>query len=70
MVAQIPAASIGLCRVAPGLDQDMFVQLVGQFDDSSLPDPMDLSIRVHIDDPRLLEHIERVGRMLYERRGR
>jgi hypothetical protein len=55
--------------VGPQLTQDMLSKLVGMFEESNLPYQVDLSILKDIDNPSLQEHIERVGKVLYERRG-
>lgn len=62
-----PGSDIDITLIGPELTRDMLAQLAGQFDDSSLPYQMDLSIRDEIDNPNLLDHIDRVGRVLYER---
>jgi len=36
-------------------------------DDLMLPWKIDLSLRAHIDDPALLDHIERVGQVLWSK---
>ena len=56
-------------RALHQLTQDMLSKLVGMFEESNLPYQVDLSILKDIDNPSLQEHIERVGKVLYERRG-
>jgi len=41
--------------------------LMELFEESDLPYSFDISILKHIDDPNLIEHIERVGKVLYAR---
>ena len=62
-----PGSDIDLTLVGHQLTQDMLSHLVGQFEESNLPYQVDLSIQQDIDNPSLLEHIERVGKVLYER---
>jgi len=42
-------------------------RLMDLFDESDLPYSFDISIFKHIDNPKLVEHIERVGKVLYEK---
>lgn len=62
-----PGSDIDLTLVGPKLTPDMLARLVGKFDESSLPYQVDLSIKNDIDNPNLLEHIERVGQVFYAR---
>ena len=60
-------SDIDLTLVGAALTQDMLSHLVGQFEESNLPYHVDLSILRDIDNPSLREHIERVGKVLYQR---
>jgi predicted nucleotidyltransferase len=62
-----PGSDIDLTLVGAALTQDMLSDLVGQFEESNLPYQVDLSILRDIDNPSLREHIERVGKVLYQR---
>ena len=41
--------------------------LIGEFDDAPIAHRVDILLKEKIDHPALLEHIERVGRVFYER---
>lgn len=60
-------SDIDLTLVGAALTQDMLSHLVGQFEESNLPYQVDLSILRDIDNPSLRVHIERVGKVLYQR---
>jgi len=60
-------SDIDLTLVGAALTQDMLSHLVGQFEESNLPYQVDLSILRDIDNPSLREHVERVGKVLYQR---
>lgn len=60
-------SDIDLTLVGAALSQDMLSHLVGQFEESNLPYQVDLSILRDIDNPSLRVHIERVGKVLYQR---
>jgi predicted nucleotidyltransferase len=60
-------SDIDLTLVGAALTQEMLSHLVGQFEESNLPYQVDLSILRDIDNPSLREHIERVGKVLYQR---
>jgi len=60
-------SDIDLTLVGAALTQDMLSHLVGQFEESNLPYQVDLSILRYIDNPSLREHVERVGKVLYQR---
>jgi hypothetical protein len=46
---------------------DMLFKLVRLFDESNLPYMVDLSIMANINNPKLIDHIDRVGQVLYQR---
>lgn len=56
-----PGSDIDLCLDAPKLDLSRQMQIETRLDDLLLPWKIDLVQRHHIDNPALLEHIERVG---------
>ncbi|MFM2111488.1 MAG: hypothetical protein RLZZ271_148 [Pseudomonadota bacterium] len=62
-----PGSDIDLTLVGDGLTQDMLARLAGQLAESSIPYQVDLSILASIDHPALREHIERVGKLFYQR---
>lgn len=62
-----PGSDIDLTLTGAALTQDMLARLVGQFEESNLPYQVDLSILRDIDNPSLREHIERVGKVLFQR---
>jgi hypothetical protein len=53
--------------VGPALTQSDLTWLAQALDESDLPYQVDLSLQADIDNPNLLEHIARVGQVLYER---
>ena len=59
-------SDIDLTLVGAALTQDMLSHLVGQFEESNLPYQVDLSILRDIDNPSLREHVERVGKVIYQ----
>jgi predicted nucleotidyltransferase len=56
-----PGSDIDLCLVAPALGLRDLLEIDGRLDDLLLPWKIDLSLRHQIDNPELLEHIDRVG---------
>jgi predicted nucleotidyltransferase len=60
-------SDIDLTLVGDGLDHHILGEIAGILDDSPIPYQVDLSIRDHLDSPSLLEHIERVGVVFYQR---
>ncbi len=48
-------------------DSTEYSLIVNELDDLMLPWKIDLSFRDTIDNPALVEHIDRVGKVLYER---
>lgn len=49
---------------------DVFLKIVNDFDDSMLPFLVDISIFSDLTNPDLKEHINRVGKVIYEKRTR
>ncbi|GJI92993.1 nucleotidyltransferase domain-containing protein [Duganella hordei] len=60
-------SDIDLCLIGTGLTTPLLLKLENQLDDLLLPYKIDLSIRDHVDNPELLNHIERVGTSFYHR---
>lgn len=56
-----PGSDIDLCLEGETLGLPELLELEGQIDDLLLPWKVDLCLRHLIDNPALLEHIERVG---------
>lgn len=54
-------------RGSPGLTRHLLYQILDDLDDLLLPYTIDLSIFDQIDDPDLIEHIQRVGVTVYEK---
>jgi uncharacterized protein len=61
-------SDIDLCLDAPELDYSSLMRLENTLDDLLLPWKIDLAIRDRIDNPDLLDHIGRVGKLLFSRR--
>ena len=49
------------------LSTDILFKLMNDFDDSILPFFVDLSIFSQLTEPALIQHIQRVGRVIYQR---
>jgi predicted nucleotidyltransferase len=60
-------SDIDITLIGASLTMDMLFQLARQFDESNLPYMVDLSIMASINNPNLLDHIERIGQVLYQR---
>lgn len=56
-----PGSDIDLCLDAPTLDLRAQLDIETRLDDLLLPWKIDLLLRHNIDNPALLEHIERIG---------
>jgi len=56
-----PSSDIDLCLTAPDLTYSQFIKATAELDDLLLPYSIDLSLRHHIENKELIEHIERVG---------
>ncbi|WP_420870156.1 nucleotidyltransferase family protein [Marinomonas arctica] len=54
-------SDIDLCLDAPDLSFQSFLQLASVLDELVLPYRLDLILKHHIDNPDLLNHIQRVG---------
>jgi len=51
------------------LTLDVLYRISDELDDLLLPYSIDLSIHHHISDPAVIEHIQRVGLLFYEKKG-
>ncbi len=60
-------SDIDLTLVGPGLDLKTLFKIETELDDLLLPYKIDLSIFDHIDNPDLVGHIRRVGKVFYQR---
>ncbi len=60
-------SDIDLCLVGAGLTMPILLNIDNALDDLLLPYKIDLSVRAHIDNADLLEHINRVGIAFYRR---
>jgi predicted nucleotidyltransferase len=54
-------------RGSSGLTLHLLYKILNDLDDLLLPYTIDLSILDHIDDPDLIEHIQRVGVTFYDK---
>ncbi len=64
-----PGSDIDLTIKGEGLDLEQINKISNDLDDLLLPYTFDLSIFHHITNSDLLNHIERVGKVLYTREG-
>ena len=62
-----PGSDIDLTLTGSRLEQADIDRLNWQLDDLLLPWQFDLSIYQHIDNPELRAHIDRVGKVLYQK---
>ncbi len=60
-----PGSDIDITLDAPDLGFDAYLRLCSKADDLMLPWRIDLSLLPQIDNPDLLDHIERVGKPLW-----
>ena len=60
-------SDIDLTLMGAALDHRLLMSIGSALDDSDIPYTVDLSLFEHIENPALREHIERVGRVFYER---
>lgn len=65
MQTQRPGSDIDLTLTGEGLSTGRLMDLMTAIDDLLLPYEVDLSILNHIDNVELLEHIERVGKVVF-----
>ena len=62
-----PGSDIDIVLDAPDLSFQAYQRLCAAVDDLNLPWGIDLSLTSHIDNPKLLDHISRVGKPLWIR---
>ena len=64
-----PASDIDLTLVGEAIDVSLMNKISWELDDLLLPYTFDLSIYHHLNDPDLLDHINRVGAIFYSKAG-
>lgn len=62
-------SDIDIALTGTGLDRHQLAQMRLQFDESAIPFPVDLQLLSEIKSPALLQHIQRVGQVIYQRSG-
>ena len=62
-----PGSDIDLTICSGEVNQRLLLQIMTELDDLLLPYSIDLSIYQQIDNPNLIEHIQRVGIIFYQR---
>ena len=62
-----PGSDIDLTVVGDEVTWEQLLRIENELDDLLLPYKIDLSLLRQIDNPELLAHIERVGKVFYER---
>jgi predicted nucleotidyltransferase len=60
-----PGSDVDLTLKGEGLTTDKLMTLSAKIDDLLLPYEVDLSIYKHIDNPDLMDHITRVGKVIF-----
>ena len=60
-------SDIDLTLIGDGLDHRILGEIAGRLEESPIPYQVDLSLWEQIDNQNLLDHIERVGVVFYER---
>jgi len=60
-------SDIDLTLVGADLDYNTLGSIAGDLDESDIPYKVDLSILANISNPNLVEHIQRVGKIFYQR---
>jgi predicted nucleotidyltransferase len=61
-----PSSDIDLTLLGENLNLSVLFEIKNELDDLLLPYTIDLSINRHIENPALLAHIARVGKVFYE----
>lgn len=64
-----PASDIDLTLVGEAVDVSLMNKISWELDDLLFPFTFDLSIYHHLNDPDLLDHINRVGAIFYTKTG-
>lgn len=62
-----PGSDIDLTLIGANLDEQNLSDLAGRLDESDIPYRVDLSLHKQLDNRALLQHIARVGQVLYQR---
>ena len=62
-----PGSDIDIALKGPDINLQVLNRVSRDLDDQLIPNRIDLCIYDRIDDPDLLDHIHRVGRILYSR---
>jgi predicted nucleotidyltransferase len=65
-----PGSDIDLTLIGPGLTMEILGRIQSELEEGSLPYQIDLSILSLISHPELLDHINRVGVVFYDRADR
>lgn len=60
-----PGSDIDLTLTGPTLKHRHLMAIAGALEESDIPYTVDLSLREHIDNPKVLAHIARVGMVFY-----
>jgi predicted nucleotidyltransferase len=63
-----PGSDIDLSLKGDKISLETLFSIAGKLDDSSLPYLFDISIFNQINNPHLIEHINRVGQVFYKRK--
>jgi uncharacterized protein len=63
-----PNSDIDLCLDAPDMSFPTYLQLAADLDEQLLPYSLDLVLKHQIDNPDFLSHIQRVGRVVYQKK--
>ena len=66
MGTERPGSDIDLTLFGDTLDLDTLGRIAGRLDESPIPYQVDLSIFEQIEHSGLRDHIQRVGRLLYQ----
>lgn len=64
-----PGSDIDLTLIGPNLDEKTLSRIDERFEELLLPYRFDLSIYDRIDHPDLIGHIQRIGKIFYEKAG-
>lgn len=65
-----PGSDIDLTLIGPGLTMEILGRIQSELEEGSLPYQIDLSILSQISHTELLDHINRVGVVFYDRADR
>jgi predicted nucleotidyltransferase len=62
-------SDIDITLVGEELDMNILYSVMDDIDELYLPYKLDISIYSHIDNQELIEHISRVGKIIFQRKG-